>query len=55
MTFTYIFSYFIVEFYAVNRCWEPRVLEQMSSHYETKKPLSPELIEKIVKRYYSSV
>lgn len=34
-----------------NWCWEPRVLEKMSSHYETKKPLAPELIEKIVKRY----
>ncbi len=34
-----------------NWCWEPRVLERMSSHYETKKPLSPELIVKIVKRY----
>lgn len=33
------------------RCWEPKVLERMSSHYETQKPLSPELIEKIVKRY----
>jgi hypothetical protein len=36
------------------RCWEPKVLEQMSSHYETKKPLSAELIEKIVKRSVSS-
>lgn len=33
------------------RCWEPKVLEQMSSHYETQKPLSPELIEKIIKRF----
>lgn len=33
-----------------NWCWEPRVLEKMSSHYETKKPLDPELIEKLVKR-----
>ena len=33
-----------------NWCWEPRVLEKMSSHYETKKPLSAELIEKIIKR-----
>ena len=33
-----------------NWCWEPRVLEKMSSHYETKKPLSPELIDKLVKR-----
>ncbi|KAG6901007.1 hypothetical protein C0995_002539 [Termitomyces sp. Mi166 len=35
-----------------NWCWEPKVLEEMSSHYETKKPLSPELIEKIIKRHY---
>lgn len=27
----------------------------MSSHYETKKPLSPELIEKIVKRSVPSL
>jgi len=33
-----------------NWCWEPKVLEQMSSHYETKKPLSVDLIEKIIKR-----
>ena len=32
------------------RCWEPKVLEKMSSHFETQKPLEPELIEKIVKR-----
>lgn len=36
-----------------NWCWEPRVLEKMSSHYETKKPLDPELIEKLVKRWAS--
>ena len=33
-----------------NWCWEPKVLERMSSHFETKKPLPSELIEKIVKR-----
>ena len=33
-----------------NWCWEPKVLERMSSHFETQKPLEPELIEKIVKR-----
>ncbi|RDB18055.1 Thimet oligopeptidase [Hypsizygus marmoreus] len=38
-----------------NWCWEPKVLEQMSSHYETQKPLSPELIEKIVKSRYVNV
>ena len=32
------------------RCWEPKVLEQMSSHHETKEPLSAELIGKIIKR-----
>ncbi len=35
---------------SLRRCWEPKVLELMSSHYETRKPLSPELIAKIVKR-----
>ncbi|KAH0586330.1 hypothetical protein H2248_007575 [Termitomyces sp. 'cryptogamus'] len=38
-----------------NWCWEPKVLEQMSSHYETRKPLSPELIEKIIKSRYVNV
>ncbi|KJA24053.1 hypothetical protein HYPSUDRAFT_53952 [Hypholoma sublateritium FD-334 SS-4] len=38
-----------------NWCWEPKVLEQMSSHYETQKPLSPELIEKIIKSRYVNV
>lgn len=33
-----------------NWCWEPKVLELMSSHYETKQPLSADLIDKIVKR-----
>ena len=33
-----------------NWCWEPKVLAKMSSHYETKKPLPDELIEKIIKR-----
>ena len=33
-----------------NWCYEPKVLEVMSSHYETGKPLDGELIEKIVKR-----
>ena len=34
-----------------NWCWEPKVLEKMSSHFETKKPLPADLIEKIIKRY----
>ncbi|ETW81741.1 Metallo peptidase M3A [Heterobasidion irregulare TC 32-1] len=38
-----------------NWCWEPKVLAKMSSHYETKKPLSDELIEKIVKSRYVNV
>ncbi|KAJ7147482.1 metallopeptidase MepB [Mycena crocata] len=38
-----------------NWCWEPEVLQKMSSHYETKQPLSPELIEKIVKSRYVNV
>ena len=38
-----------------NWCWEPKVLEKMSSHYESKKPLSPELIDKIIKSRYVNV
>lgn len=37
------------------RCFEPAVLERMSSHYETKKPLSRELADKINKRYVPRV
>lgn len=32
------------------RCWEPKVLEKMSSHYEKQEPLSSDLIDKIIKR-----
>ncbi|KDQ62378.1 hypothetical protein JAAARDRAFT_189705 [Jaapia argillacea MUCL 33604] len=38
-----------------NWCWEPRVLEKMSSHYQKKEPLSKELIEKIIKSRYVNV
>jgi len=38
-----------------NWCFEPAVLEKMSSHYQTGKPLSRELIDKIVKSRYSNV
>ncbi|EKM49553.1 uncharacterized protein PHACADRAFT_265095 [Phanerochaete carnosa HHB-10118-sp] len=38
-----------------NWCWEPRVLERMSSHFDTKKPLPADLIEKIVKSRYVNV
>ncbi|ESK89011.1 metallopeptidase [Moniliophthora roreri MCA 2997] len=38
-----------------NWCWEPRVLEKMSSHYETKRPLSAELIDKLIKSRYVNV
>ena len=45
--YPYVFIYWTIYIW---RCWEPKVLEKMSSHYETKKSLSPELIEKIIKR-----
>ncbi|KAI0322042.1 hypothetical protein OF83DRAFT_1274330 [Amylostereum chailletii] len=38
-----------------NWCWEPKVLEKMSSHYEKKTPLDADLIEKIVKSRYVNV
>ncbi|KAF8631796.1 hypothetical protein AX17_005011 [Amanita inopinata Kibby_2008] len=38
-----------------NWCWERKVLEKMSSHYEKKEPLTPELIEKIIKSRYVNV
>ncbi|KAF9565668.1 metallopeptidase MepB [Agrocybe pediades] len=38
-----------------NWCWEPKVLQQMSSHYQTKEPLSPALIEKLIKSRYVNV
>ena len=36
------------------RCWEPKVLQKMSSHYQTKEPLSEELIQKIINRWLLS-
>lgn len=33
-----------------NWCWEPKVLELMSSHHETKRPLPVDLIDKLIKR-----
>jgi len=38
-----------------NWCWEPKVLEKMSCHYERKVPLDKELIEKIIKSRYVNV
>jgi len=38
-----------------NWCWEPRVLETMSSHYETGKPLPEGLISKLVQSRYVNV
>lgn len=38
-----------------NWCWEPKVLEKMSSHYETQEPLSPELIDKLIRSRYVNV
>ncbi|KAJ6584908.1 hypothetical protein B0H19DRAFT_926190 [Mycena capillaripes] len=36
-------------------CWEPEVLQKMSSHYETKQSLSPALIKKLVDSRYVNV
>jgi Zn-dependent oligopeptidase len=33
------------------RCWEPKVLEKMTSHYKTKEPLPAALIQKVVEKY----
>ncbi|KAG2069924.1 zincin [Suillus decipiens] len=38
-----------------NWCWEPKVLEKMSSHYETQAPLSPQLIDKMIRSRYVNV
>ncbi|KAF8650117.1 hypothetical protein AX16_005354 [Volvariella volvacea WC 439] len=38
-----------------NWCWEPKVLEKMSSHYKTREPLSSDLIQKIIKSRYVNV
>lgn len=32
------------------RCWEPKILTKISSHYKTREPLSPEFIDKLIKR-----
>lgn len=41
---------YISELKGMARCYEPKVLERMSSHYQTKKPLDSELIQKIIQR-----
>jgi hypothetical protein len=46
--------YWLWLFYSIIRCWEPKVLQKMSSHYQTKEPLSEELIQKIIKRWLMS-
>lgn len=38
-----------------NWCWEPEVLQRMSSHYEKQEPLTPDLIDKVVKSRYVNV
>jgi len=38
-----------------NWCFEPEVLKRMSSHYEKNEPLSPELIDKVIKSRYVNV
>jgi metallopeptidase MepB len=38
-----------------NWCWDSNVLQKMSSHYEKQEPLTPELIEKIIKSRYVNV
>lgn len=38
-----------------NWCWERKVLEKMSSHYEKQVPLSADLIEKIIQSRYVNV
>ncbi|TDL22641.1 Metalloprotease [Rickenella mellea] len=38
-----------------NWCWEPRVLQLMSSHYKTQEPLPVDLITKINKSRYVNV
>ncbi|KAG7440407.1 uncharacterized protein BT62DRAFT_626401 [Guyanagaster necrorhizus] len=35
-----------------NWCWEPKVLQKMSSHQEAGQPLLPELIDKLIKSRY---
>jgi Zn-dependent oligopeptidase len=34
-----------------NWCWEPQVLQKMSSHYKTNEPFSKELVDKIIQRF----
>jgi len=38
-----------------NWCWEPSVLRRVSSHYETKKHLPDDLIEKLIKSRYVNI
>ncbi|KAH7927637.1 zincin [Leucogyrophana mollusca] len=45
----------MLENWRMDRCWEPKVLEKMSSHYKTQEPLSAELIDKIIKSRYVNI
>ncbi|THH10464.1 hypothetical protein EW145_g1314 [Phellinidium pouzarii] len=38
-----------------NWCWEPKVLAQMSQHFQTEKSLPDDLIQKIIKSRYINV
>lgn len=38
-----------------NWCWEPEVLQKMSSHYVTKEPLPADIIDKIIKSRYVNI
>jgi hypothetical protein len=48
--FVFIDYDYFFSLYSFIRCWEPKVLKKMSSHYQTKDPLSDELIQKIINR-----
>lgn len=45
-----LISFWVLTIITCVRCWEPKVLRKMSSHYQTKEPLSDELIDKLIKR-----
>ncbi|KAL0947842.1 hypothetical protein HGRIS_013904 [Hohenbuehelia grisea] len=38
-----------------NWCWEPKIIQKISSHYKTKEPLPAELIDKVVKSRHVNI